>query len=332
MSLQLLWFILVAVLYAVYFFLDGADFGVGILMPLSGKSEREKSMMIHAIGPHWGANEVWLLTAGGATFAAFPGWYATMFSGYYIALFFLLFALIFRGVGVEYRDKTDRASSKSLADLCILAGNILIPLLLGVALSSLVRGIPVDSRHVFTGTLWDLFSPITLVAGITAVVFFIFHGAVFAELKLKKAGIRFETQGKTAGILSIILYLCLLLLAIIEVHVTILPIMLLAVGALSLIGSVLFYLKHQCKASLLANALVISATIGALFTSLFPNVLVSSTDSAFNLTIYNSSSSNYTLGVMTIATCILLPIVIGYTVWSYWLFSKQSASDLAGKY
>src|SRR5512139_2996640 len=182
--LQTLWFILIAVLWIGFYFLEGFDFGVGMLLPFLGKKDVERRAIINAIGPHWDGNEVWLLTAGGATFAAFPMWYATMFSGFYLALFLLLLALIGRGVAFEFRIKDKNPRWRSLWDWLIFIGSLVPALLLGVAFGNLVRGVPIDAEMQYAGGFFTLLNWYALLAGIAAVVTFTLHGAIFLSLKL----------------------------------------------------------------------------------------------------------------------------------------------------
>lgn len=327
MFLQILWFILIAVLYIVYLFLDGIDFGTGMLLPFLTKDDQVRGQILRTIGPHWGANEVWLLTAGGATFAAFPLWYATMFSGMYIALFLLLAALIVRGVSIEYRNNVESPAARKALDFCIAAGDFLPPLLLAVALSSLLQGLPIDGGHVFTGSLLSLFSPLTLLSGLSAVAFFVYHGAVELELRMPDSGLKLKPVAAVSGIVVLVLAAGLFLAAVIQVNLLAKPLsaVLLALGIAAF--AVSYFVKRAGKAgaSLILNAVTIVCAVGGLFAALFPNVMISSTSAANSLTVYNSSSSQYTLRIMTAVTCVLLPIVIAYTAWSYWLFARKSA-------
>ncbi|MQL53765.1 cytochrome d ubiquinol oxidase subunit II, partial [Desulfofundulus thermobenzoicus] len=183
MDLNVLWFILITVLFVGYFFLEGFDYGVGTLVPFLGKNDAERRMLINTIGPFWDGNEVWLLTAGGAIFAAFPHWYATLFSGFYLALFLMLLALIGRGVAFEFRSKEDRPGWRNLWDWVLCAGSLVPALLWGVAVTNLVKGVPIDSHMQYAGNFFTLLSPYTLVGGLATLLLFTFHGALFLSLK-----------------------------------------------------------------------------------------------------------------------------------------------------
>src|SRR5436190_1733580 len=183
MALTDIWFLLIAVLWTGYFVLEGFDFGVGMLLPIVGRSENDRRVLINTIGPVWDGNEVWLLVAGGATFAAFPEWYASLFSGFYLALLVILVALILRGVAFEYRGKVDSDAWRRGWDRCIVVGSAVPALLWGVAFGNIVRGVPLDAQHHYVGSFFDLLNPYALLAGLTTLVLFTTHGAVFVALK-----------------------------------------------------------------------------------------------------------------------------------------------------
>ncbi|MEL4106528.1 cytochrome d ubiquinol oxidase subunit II [Oscillospiraceae bacterium CM] len=324
MNLNILWFLLIAVLYCGYFFLDGMDLGVGMLFPVLGKKDKDKALMLRAIGPTWGASEVWLLTAGGATFAAFPGWYASMFSGFYPALFLLLLGLIARGIGVEYWGKAATAAGKKLASVCITVGSLLPPLLLACALANIVQGIPIDASQNYTGTLFTLFTPFTLAAALGSVAFFLYHGAVFTDLKAKGDITGTMPVIKATGLAAIVLAAAAAVFALLQTDVFTKPVAAVAAvaGIVLLIVSYLVTIKKPTRLSMILNALVIACGIGTVFGGLFPNVMISSTDPANSLTIYNTASTPYTLTIMLTVTISVLPIVLLYTIWSHWSFRK----------
>ncbi len=329
MNLNILWFILIATLFCVYFFLDGMDFGIGMLVPFLGKSDADNKKMIYAIGPTWGANEVWLLTAGGAMFAAFPGWYATMFSGFYPALFLLLAALIIRGISIEFREKTSSASEKKAYNIGIFIGNLLTPLLLVVAIACLLRGVPIDQSMEFTGNLFSLFSPFTLLAGLTAIAFFIYHGAVILNLKLPGELKNVKVIAQKSGIAAILLLFATMVAAFFETAIFTKPIsaVISCIAIALLVLSCLLFSKKAGRILVVLNALFIVTTLITVFSAMFPNVMVSSTNPDFNLTVYNVASGQYTLSVISIVTLTLLPIVIGYTCWTYYVFAKKIEED-----
>lgn len=333
MNLNIIWFLLIAVLYCVYFFLDGMDFGVGMLFSTLGKTDKDKSLMLHAIGPTWGASEVWLLTAGGATFAAFPGWYASMFSGFYPALFLLLLGLIARGLGVEFWSKAKTAFGQKIASFCIFVGSLLPPLLLACALANIVQGVPIDASQNYTGTLLTLFSPFTLAAALAAVAFFVYHGAVFTELKTKGEISGTKPVMKLMGLVSIVLLIAAIGFSLLKTDILGKPVSaVFAIACLALLGlSYFMTMKQPGKISMILNGLVIATGTGTVFSGLFPNVMVSTTDAAYNLTIYNTSSTPYTLNIMMVITFTVLPIILLYSIWTHWAFRKLRADTTTGK-
>ena len=328
MNLNILWFILIGVLYTGFFFLEGFDFGVGILLPVVGKDETRRRMMINAIGPHWDGNEVWLLTAGGATFAAFPNWYATLFSGFYLPLFLLLLGLIARGVAFEFRGKDPRPTWKATWDAAIFIGSLLPALLLGVAFSNLVRGVPIDQTMTYTGGFWNLLNPFALIGGLLGVLLFALHGAIF--LSLKTAGDLREDARKMAVALwlptvavAVVFFLAAFSQARGPAALGVLPAVLFALAAVTLLLVGLFLRRRSSGWAFVMTGLTIVLAVASLFTFLFPRVMPSSLDPAWSLTIYNASSSPYTLQVMTIVALVFVPIVLIYQGWSYWVFHKR---------
>lgn len=213
MDLNTIWFVLIAILYVGFFVLEGFDFGVGILLPFLGKNDTERRAIINTIGPHWDGNEVWLITAGGATFAAFPQWYATLFSGFYLPLFLLLVALILRGVAFEFRSKDDNPRWRSAWDWAIFAGSLVAALLLGVAFSNLARGVPIDAQMQYTGGFFYLLNPYALLGGLATVAAFAFHGAVFLSLKTTGDLLERVRQVATRLWLPVVLVLALFVIA-----------------------------------------------------------------------------------------------------------------------
>lgn len=332
MDLNILWFILIAVLYSGFFFLEGFDFGVGMLLPMIGRKDVERRAIINTIGPHWDGNEVWLIVAGGATFAAFPQWYATLFSGFYLGFFLLLFALIVRGVGFEFRSKINSPRWRFGWDWAIAISSFAAAFLLGVVFTNLVRGVPIDAEMQYTGTFFTLLNPISLLGGLAVVFLFIFHGANFLGLKLTE-GLRVRAQNAAKRNLPAALIFALGLFAALfftksafstkGALTMILPI--LAVAALIL--SRYFSGKKREGWAFILSSLVIVITVVALFVALFPNVMVSSTEAANNLTIYNASSSPYTLKVISIIAAIMVPVVLAYQIWTYWVFRKRVKAD-----
>jgi cytochrome d ubiquinol oxidase subunit II len=328
MNLNILWFILIAVLYTGFFVLEGFDFGVGILLPFLGKKDVERRAIINTIGPHWDGNEVWLLTAGGATFAAFPQWYATMFSGFYLPLFLLLVALIVRGVAFEYRSKDPNPLWRNLWDWCIFVGSLVSALLLGVAFANLARGVPINANMEYVGGFFNLLNPYALLGGVVTVAVFTLHGAIF--LCMKTTDSLLEKAQKTAKILWIPVTVLLFAFLIgtylatdmsdqLGVVLGFIPVL----GIVAILGTGYFLSKKQYGWSFLMTCITIAASIITLFMILFPRVMISSLNPAWSLTIYNASSSDYTLRIMTIVAVIFVPIVLIYQGWSYWIFRKR---------
>ncbi len=343
LDLNTLWFVLIAVLYSGFFVLEGFDFGVGILLPFISRAQepqevdRRRRMMINTIGPHWDGNEVWLLTAGGATFAAFPHWYATLFSGFYLALFLLLLALIVRGVAFEFRSKDANPKWRRLWDGAIFIGSALPALLLGVAFGNLVRGVPIDAEMNYVGGFFNLLNPYALLAGVTALVTFALHGAIFISLKtegdLKVAA---SKAAQRLWLPTVILLLGLLtftyfetdILARLGVNPGIVPLS--GMAAILLAG---YFIRRQREGwAFLMTALTILMTIATVFMILYPRVMISSLDASFSLTIYNASSSPYTLRVMSIIALTFVPVVLAYQAWSYWVFRKRLTVTSALEY
>ncbi|HRK90430.1 MAG TPA: cytochrome d ubiquinol oxidase subunit II [Anaerolineales bacterium] len=329
--LQILWFILIAVLWIGFFFLEGFDFGVGMLLPFLGKKDEERRAIINAIGPTWDGNEVWLLTAGGAMFAAFPHWYATMFSGFYLALFLLLVGLIIRGISFEYRSKDAAPAWRSRFDWMIAIGSFLAALLLGAAFANLARGVPIDENMMFTGNLFTLLNPYGLLGGVTTVAIFLLHGANFLGLKLE-GELRERVNGfaKKLWIAASVLYFVLGVFTYIAgfwnrgyVNPGIIPI---AALATLLVAGYFINQKREGWAFIMV-ALNIVLTQVTFFSMTFPNVMLSTLNPAWSLTIYNASSSQYTLTVMSIVALIFVPIVLAYQGWTYWMFSKRVSTD-----
>ncbi|WP_088071878.1 cytochrome d ubiquinol oxidase subunit II [Gottfriedia luciferensis] len=327
-ELNELWFLLVAVLFIGFFFLEGFDFGVGISTKLLAKNDTERRILINTIGPFWDANEVWLLTAGGAIFAAFPNWYATMFSGYYIPFVFVLMALIGRGVAFEFRGKVKSPKWSQTWDWVIFLGSLLPPFLFGVLFSSILRGMPIDQNMNLNAGFTDYVNVFTVIGGVTVTLLCLLHGLLF--LTLKTTGDLRERARKLASRLILPVLISLVAfttLAFIETdmfkvrgQITV-PLIILIV--ISYVVAYVFISKKRDGWSFAMTGLGIALTVGTLFTALFPRVMISSIKSAYNLTVYNASSGPYSLKVMTIVACTLLPFVLGYQIWSYYVFRKR---------
>lgn len=340
MDLQTIWFILIAVLWIGYFVLDGFDLGVGMLLPIIGKDDLRRRVMINSIATVWDGNEVWLLVAGGATFAAFPLWYSTMFSGYYLALFLVLLGLILRGVAFEYRGKKDSVTWRRRWDAAIVVGSALPALLFGVAFGNVVGGSPIEpvagtqpdlaGSLNYTGNLLDLLNPFALVMGLMTLTVFMAHGAIF--LALKTSGEVREASRKAAlriGVIAAVFAVAALLWyqAYSGNVAFTLPLALLA--AVSWLVALGLTLRGRRDGwAFFFSSLTILLAVTTLFVGLFPNVMVSSIDPAFNLTVENASSQQYTLTVMTIVAVIMTPIVLLYQGWTYWVFRKRISTSM----
>lgn len=329
MELQIIWFILWGVLWAVYFMTDGFDLGAGTLHVFLGKNEGERKTIVNTIGPVWDGNQVWLITAGGATFAAFPTTYALMFSYLYTALFLLLFALIIRGVAIEFRGKSESKGWKKVWDILIFIGSFLPALLFGVAFGNIFRGLPIDAAG-YHGNLFALLNPYGLLTGVFFVLLFVEHGALWISIK---------TSGKLsqrAGTLSDRMWIPLLIVAVAFLiatyfatnlyanflhHIVWFIVLLLAVAAL--IGIKVFTTTGQYLKAFYASCLTILTVVFTGIIGLYPNLIPSSIDAQYSLTAFNSSSSAYTLTIMTIVAVIFVPIVIAYQIWMYTIFRKR---------
>ncbi|MHB1594104.1 MAG: cytochrome d ubiquinol oxidase subunit II [Streptosporangiaceae bacterium] len=323
MTLADFWFILIAVLWIGYFVLEGFDFGVGILLPVIGRSDAERRTLINAIGPVWDGNEVWLITAGGATFAAFPLWYATLFSGFYLALLIILLALIVRGVAFEFRGKVDDPRWRARWDAAIVVGSALPALLWGVAFGNIVRGVPVSADGVFTGNLLTLLNPYALLGGLATLTLFALHGAVF--LGLKTTG-DLRDRARAAGVriaIAAVPIAAVFLLLSQTAHGKAWTDLTAALAAVALVAGVGMMLRKREGLAFAGLAVTLLLAVVTLFGDLFPNVLPSTTDPAYSLTVANASSAHYTLVVMTWVALIFTPVVLAYQAWSYWVFRKR---------
>jgi cytochrome d ubiquinol oxidase subunit II len=331
MDLNALWFILIAVLYTGFFVLEGFDFGVGMLIPFLSKDDTERRVMLNTIGPHWDGNEVWLLTAGGATFAAFPHWYATLFSGFYLPLFLLLVALIVRGVAFEFRSKDTNRKWRSLWDWCIFAGSVAPAFLLGVAFANILRGVPIDGNMQFRGNLFDLLNPYALVGGLAAVLTFLLHGGIF--LSMKTTGVLFEKSINFVRQMWILVVIELVALLIGTYRATdflshrgLLALIVPILGIVAILAAGFFIRLGKEGWAFVMTSLTIVIALVSFFIALYPRVMVSSWGVIYDLTVKNASSSPYTLKVMTIVAVIFVPIVLIYQAWSYRVFRKRIES------
>jgi cytochrome d ubiquinol oxidase subunit II len=327
MELTTVWFILIAFLWIGYFVLEGFDFGVGVLLPVLGRSERDRRALISTIGPVWDGNEVWVLVAGGATFAAFPEWYATLFSGFYLPLFLILLALIVRGVGFEFRGKRDDPSWRLRWDAAIFIGSLVPAILWGVAFANIVAGVPIDANHEFTGDLFTLLNPYGLLGGVTTLGLFVTHGAVFLALKTTgELRERATSVAWSAGLATAVVAVAFL--AWTQVQRGDPASMVLSVlAAAALVGAIVANRLRREGWAFIGTALTIVLAVSALFVALFPDVMPSSIDPAYSLTTTNAASTSYTLTIMTIVAVVFTPLVLIYQGWTYWVFRRRVSID-----
>lgn len=329
--LQILWFILIAVLWIGFYFLEGFDFGVGMLLPFLGKKDVERRSIINTIGATWDGNEVWLLTAGGATFAAFPHWYATMFSGFYLALFLLLVGLILRGISLEYRSKDSNPKWRNTFDWMIAVGSFLPSLLLGTAFANLAQGVPINENMMFTGNLFTLLNPYGLLGGLATTAVFLLHGANFLGLKLEgELRQRTNALAKKLWIAASVLFSAFAVYSYISIYLKreiidpgIAP---LAAVVFLLLSGYFINKKMEGWAFIMSSLHIVLAQV-SFYLMTFPNVMISSTNPEWTLTIYNASSTQYTLTVMSIVALIFVPIVLVYQGWTYYMFAKRVGTD-----
>jgi cytochrome bd ubiquinol oxidase subunit II len=327
LALTDIWFLLIALLWTGYFVLEGFDFGVGALLRVLGRDEVDRRRVVNTIGPLWDGNEVWLIVAGGATFAAFPEWYASLFSGFYLALLILLVALIARGVAFEYRGKVDDDAWRRRWDLVIVSASSALALLWGVAFANIVAGVPLDAQHEYTGTLFTLLNPYALLGGLTTLLVFLLHGAVFISLKTDgDLRLRAHRLALRLGLGAVPVAAAFLLWTELA-HGSGWTIISALLAALALLGAVLFIGRAREGWAFTLTAVAIVATTVTLFGSLYPEVLPSSTDPAGTLTTTNAASTPYTLQIMTWVAVAVTPVVVAYQAWSYWVFRRRLTRD-----
>lgn len=323
MQLTTVWFILIAVLWMGYFVLEGFDFGVGMLLPILGRKELDRRTMINTIGPVWDGNEVWVIVAGGATFAAFPEWYATLFSGFYLPLLLILLGLIIRGVAFEYRGKREGRGWRQRFDWCIIVGSFVPALLWGVAFANIVRGVPIDANKEFVGNLFDLLSPYALLGGVTTVTLFALHGALFIALKTEgDIRARANRLASRLGLVAVAVAVAFLAWTHFS-YGTGLSGLVAAAAGLALVGAWIANQRGREGWAFIGTFVAIALTVASLFIALFPDVMPSSLRDAWSLTTHNASSTHYTLTIMTWAAAIFTPLVLLYQGWTYWVFRKR---------
>ncbi len=337
MDLNTLWFVLIAVLFTGFFVLEGFDYGVGVLLPFVAHSDEERRRVINTIGPVWDGNEVWILTGGGAIFAAFPEWYATLFSGFYLALFLILVALIVRGVAFEFRSKDKSPAWRSTWDRALFFGSLLPAVLWGTALANLLKGVPIDQSKGYAGGFLDLLSPYTLLAGLATLALFVTHGAIFLNLKsvdpIRQRSVRLVKKvGPVATVLVLLFaagtYTWTDVYARLGLNPGLVPLLALA----ALLGAGWLIHRERMGWAFVMTTLTIVFTVATLFVALYPRVMVSSLDPAWSLTIYNAASTPHTLAIMSVIAAVFVPVVLLYQGWTYWVFRHRVGSGTKLEY
>ncbi|MDA9114418.1 cytochrome d ubiquinol oxidase subunit II [Pontimonas sp.] len=327
MDLAYVWFLIVGFLFIGYFVLDGFDFGVGMSLPFLGKDNTDRRVLINTIGPVWDLNETWLIVAGASLFAAFPIWYGTLFSGFYLALLVILLALIVRGVSFEYRHQGKGERWTSWFDGMIVVGSALPALLWGVAFANIIQGVPIDETGNYAGTFFTLLNPYGLLGGLTTLMLFFTHGVIFVVLKTEgELRARAKALASKAGVVTILVAATFLVWTIWQHRESdhlIVIIALAAAAALALVSAWILNLVNLDGWSFTAMALTIVLAVGTILAALFPNVMPSSLDPAYSLTIENASSTDYTLTVMSWVAVFAMPLVLGYQGWTYWVFRRR---------
>ncbi|MFF4686665.1 cytochrome d ubiquinol oxidase subunit II [Streptomyces sp. NPDC001307] len=323
MQLHDVWFVLIAVLWTGYFFLEGFDFGVGILTKLLARDRPERRVLINTIGPVWDGNEVWLLTAGGATFAAFPEWYATLFSGFYLPLLVILVCLIVRGVAFEYRAKRAEENWQRNWETAIFWTSLIPAFLWGVAFGNIVRGVKIDRHFEYVGSVGDLLNPYALLGGLVTLTLFTFHGAVFTALKtVGDIRVRARKLALWVGLVTAVVAVGFLLWTQADSGDG-KSLVALVVAVAALVAALAANQFGREGWAFALSGVTIVAAVAMLFLSLFPNVMPSTLNGDWSLTVTNASSSPYTLKIMTWLAAIATPLVVLYQGWTYWVFRKR---------
>ncbi len=329
MHLHTLWFVIIAILWVGFFVLEGFDFGVGALHTLVGRTDIERRLAINTIGPWWDGNEVWLVVAGAGMFAAFPAWYATMFSALYLALLLVLLALMARGVAFEFKGKSEDPRWRATWTWCTTLGSLLIPLLIGIGLGDLLNGLPIDSHHDFTGDFFDLLTPYGLWTGVTLLGLCLLHGATF--LKLRTTGelrARAGAAARPLGWVAIALVVGFVAWTLSVADHTQVPGPVQVLAVIAVVFAARLASSDHDGWAFTASAVAIASTVGSIFIDLYPRVMVSSTNAAYNLTVNNAASGHYALVVMSIVVVIFLPLVLLYQGWSFYVFRARVRSPV----
>lgn len=330
MQLHTIWFLIITILWLGFFVLEGFDFGVGALHMWIGRSENERRVAINTIGPWWDGNEVWLIVAGAGMFAAFPGWYATMFSSLYLALVLVLLGLFARGVSFEWRGKRESPRWRAGWSLSLTVGSILVPLLIGTALGDLLHGLPINQNHDYTGNFLDLLTGYGLFTGVTLLTLSLLHGATFLALRTTgEMHDRARATGRTIGLVAFFINLAWIVWTLVVIGGGTVPQPTEIFGLIAVIFAALLASSDYNGWAFVSSGIAIAAVIGRIFIALFPNVMVSSTNHAYNLTVDNASADHYSLIVMTVAAVLLFPLVLLYQGWSFHVFRGRISAPPA---
>ena len=331
MTLGEFWFIVVAIFWVGFMILEGFDFGVGMLHSFVGRTDTERRVLINTIGPVWDGNEVWLIVAGAVIFAAFPAWYGTMFSALYLAMVILLIALIVRGVAFEYTRKFDDRRWRTFWRVGMTVGSALIPFLVGVALGDLLHRLPINSQHEYTGGFWQLLTPFGLWTGLTLTVLSLLMGSTY--LALKTTGdlqVRAQRAAIGIGVAAVLVTFGFMTWVHVGLSTGFVPEPLEALALLAVIAAAWAASAKADGWAFLAAAVGIGGTVGSIFNELYPRVMISSTNTAYNLTVSNSASPSYTLKVMTVVAVVLLPVIVAYQAWGYHVFKGRLSAPPVG--
>src|SRR5699024_1634478 len=328
MSLPEFWFLTITFLFVGFFVLEGFDFGVGMVARFLGKDDKEVQLYMNTIGPFWDANEVWLIVAGGAMFAAFPHWYATMFSGFYIPLVFMLLALIIRGVSFEFRGHVNSQRWRNQWDWGLAIGSFLPPLLWGVVLANFMTGMPIDQDKEMVGGFLQFLHPFALLGGVMMVALFLIHGLQFITIRtLGEVNERAKQLRNKLAPITLILFIAFIIMSYFVSDVftyhgeTFIVLPLLAFVALAWSVSKKALIGERMRFTLTSISIILLT--GSIFLGMFPRVMISSISDAYSLTVENASSGSYSLKLMMYFSLAILPFVLAYQIWSFYIFKKR---------
>lgn len=327
-SLNEFWYLLVSILFVGFIFLEGFDFGIGMVSRFLGRNDLERRAFINTIGPFWDANEVWLISAIGAMFAAFPNWYATLLSGSYVLFVLLLLSLIGRGVAFEFRGKVEKQAWKNAWDWVIFFGSLFPPLIFGILFSALMKGLPVERNMQMNAGFSDIVNLYTITGGVTLTMLCLWHGLIFATIRTMD-DIRDRSRKIAMKLLPINALLLLIFSGMTFFETDLfsnhsrLMLYTFFIGIFVYLLAGFFLTRKKDGWAFAMSGLILILSISSIFAGLFPTVLVSSINESYSLTIHNAASGNYSLKIMSYAAIALLPFVLGYQIWSYYVFRKR---------